>query len=152
MYKVVSCKDYVGGFDKAITYIHSKWGSPKNLPFYYDAAINAPIEKGKIPKFFVLLNGDEIIGCYGLIANDFISRHDLTPWLCSLFIEPEERGNRLSELLFEHAKTELKTSGYKRLYLTTDHDGFYEKFGWTRMEDGYDPSGEKTRIYQIDIG
>jgi hypothetical protein len=37
---------------------------------------------------------------------------------------------------------------FQSLYLTTDHDGLYEKFGWDRIEDAYDPSGYVTKVYR----
>ena len=42
---------------------------------------------------------------------------------------------------------EAALAGFSTLYLTTDHDGYYEKYGWTRIEDGYDRDGEPCRIY-----
>lgn len=41
--------------------------------------------------------------------------------------------------------------GYGALYLTTDHDGYYEKYGWSRMEDGYNLFGERSRIYWLEL-
>ena len=74
---------------------------------------------------------------------------DLLPWFACLFIEEDERGKRLSNKLFEHAKVEAKNAGFKTIYLTTDHAALYEKFGWEHMEDGYDLSGKKSRIYML---
>jgi len=73
------------------------------------------------------------------------------PWFSSLYIEAAHRGKRLSEMLFKHAKNELAESAYNNLYLTTDHNGLYEKFGWVRIADGYEPSGEITKIYKLAV-
>lgn len=79
----------------------------------------------------------------------FVKEHDLYPWLACVYVESSHRGKRLSELMFEHAKTEAATAGYKEVFLTTDHDNFYEKFGWARMEDGYGPDGQVSKIVRI---
>jgi N-acetylglutamate synthase-like GNAT family acetyltransferase len=96
-----------------------------------------------------MTDGKEIVGCYALIVNDFISRHDLLPWFACLFIEEPERGKRLSGRMFDHAKLEARGAGHDTIFLTTDHSELYEKFGWERIEDGYDLDGERTRIYKL---
>ena len=40
-----------------------------------------------------------------------------------------------------------KRMGHPRLYLATDHAGYYERYGWERMEDGNEISGKSTRRY-----
>ncbi|TCS40187.1 GNAT family N-acetyltransferase [Reinekea marinisedimentorum] len=153
MYRIVNVQEYQGGVEQGAQYIHSKWGNKTNLSFYLNAVAHAFLLENRIPKFFLLLHeaegSTEIAGCYGLIANDFISRHDLMPWFACLFIEKDHRGSRLSERMFSHAKQQAAAAGFAHLYLTTDHDGLYEKFGWQRLEDGFAPSGERTRIYRL---
>lgn len=149
MHKIINVQDYSGGLDTAVAYIHSKWGKPENYAFYYDA-IEHSSEPGKpLPRFYLLLKESEIVGCYALLTNDLISRQDLYPWLGCLFIEESERGQQLGALLLNHGVNEAGKLGYKTVYLTTDHDGYYEKYGWQRMEDGYDFYGNSSRIYQI---
>lgn len=143
--------EFQGGLTKAIDYIHTQWGTAQNYPYYVDAISHSDATATSIPQFYVLLCDQTIIGCYGLIINDFISRHDIYPWLCSLYIEPDYRGNRLSDMIFIHAREIVGSLGYEKLYLTTDHDGFYEKFGWQRMEDGYGINGDSCRIYYLSI-
>lgn len=148
MIEIINVHKYSGGLEKAARYIHSKWGCEENFPFYLDAIKHSFDSKASIPKFFLLMKNDKPIGCYGLIMNDFISRHDLFPWFCSLFIEPEERGHEYGKLLLEHAIEETAKLGFDHLYLTTNHDGYYEKYGFKRIEDGIDLEGKPTRIYE----
>ncbi len=151
MYQIINVKDYSGGLEKAARYIHGKWGNDTNYLFYRDAMANSSNSEQGLPRFYLLTKNNDIVGCYALIVNDFISRHDLMPWFACLFVEKDERGKKLSGLMFDHAIREAKKSGFATIYLTTDLDGFYEKFGWERIEDGYDIRGQITRIYKRSI-
>ena len=151
-YSILNVHDYPSGLEKAIHYIHSKWGNSGNYLFYQDAISHSSMEsENKLPKFYLMVKENRIVGCYGLIINDLISRHYLFPWFACLFIEAEERGKQLCRDLFEHAKIEVSKMGYDKMFLTTDHDGLYEKFGWKRIEDGYNIFGECGRIYEISV-
>ncbi len=119
-----------------------------SLNYYYDAIIHYSESGRTLPKFFLLLKDDSIIGCYALITNDLIRRHDLFPRFACLFIEERERGNSFGSLLMQHAELEAKRSGYSALYLSTSHEGYYEKYGWRRIEYGYESDGTRTRIYE----
>ena len=94
-----------------------------------------------------MMRDDKIIGSYGLIVNDFISRQDLWPWLCAVYIEENERGKALGSRLLEHGRMEAAKLGFPKIYLCTDHVGFYEKYGWQYIGQGYRLRGEDIRIY-----
>ncbi len=149
MYEIINVKDYTGGLYKAVAYIHSKWGRAENHAFYHDAIAHSSLPGKPLPRFYLLLKADEIVGCYALLTNDLISRQDLFPWLGCLFVEASERGNRLGAMMLEHGVREAGSLGYKTVYLTTDHKGYYEKYGWQRIENGYDFSGNISPIYMI---
>jgi GNAT superfamily N-acetyltransferase len=147
MTQIINVRDYCG-LEKSIEYIHGIWGSERNYLYYYDAIINSSLPGKPLPRFFILLKSDRIIGCSALITNDFISRHDLYPWLACLFVDEKERGQSYGRLLIEYALSEAKSIGFSTVYLTTDHDGYYEKYGWQRIEDGYDLfTCKPSRIY-----
>ena len=148
--KIISVRENPEYKDKMIQYFQNSWSEVS--PIIYEDCIKHSIEaKDALPQWYLLENNDEVIGCAGLITNDFISRMDLYPWICAIFINEKHRGNNYSKLLIEKAKEDSKKAGFKNLYLCTDHIGFYEKIGFKYIGQGYHPWEEESRIYQIDL-
>ena len=83
--KVVSVRDFPEYTDAAIRYFQSHWASGEAGRAVYDDCIRHSFSVSPLPQWYLLFDSDEIIGCAGLIPNDFISRMDLWPWVCALF-------------------------------------------------------------------
>ena len=131
--RIISIREHPGYKDLAIDYFQQHWKSV--WPIIYEDAISHAIDaKNDLPQWYLLEKEKKVIGCAGLITNDFISRGDLYPWLCALFIDEKERGNAYSSLLLDRAKSDSK------------------KFGFTYIGQGYHPWEEESRIYGIDLG
>ena len=146
--QILAVREHPEYLDRAVDYFASKWGVDRKG--YYDCISNSLTAESPLPRWYLMLKSGEIIGSYGLIVNDFISRQDLWPWLCALYVEESERGKALGSHLLAHGRVEAAKLGFKKLYLTTDHIGYYEKYGWRYIADGYGFSGDKGRIYEIE--
>ena len=80
--KIISVRENPTYKDIAINYFQSKW--PSVYPVLYEDSINHSIDSpNPLPQWYLLEKDNEIIGCAGLITNDFISRMDLYPWVCA---------------------------------------------------------------------
>ena len=103
---------------------------------------------GPVPRWFVAVDGQRIIGGLGVIENDFHDRKDLTPNVCAVFVEPEYGGQGIAGALLSFVCKEMKALGLDTLYLLTDHDSFYERYGWEFfcMAQG-DGEDEPSRMY-----
>lgn len=145
--KIISVKETPGYKDKAIDYISSKWSASRII--YDDCISHCLTSPSPIPQWYLLEKENEIIGCAGLVTNDFISRMDLYPWVCAVFIEEKHRGNAYGSLLLEQAKEDTRKAGFHSLYLCTDHIGLYEKYGFRYIGQGYHPWNEESRIYEF---
>lgn len=148
MPEIINVRHYSRGLEAAARYFNAAWPGI-DTAFYLDAMQHSYGENSPLPQFYLMLEDDRVIGCYGLAVNDFISRHDLYPWFVALYIDKDRRGRALGSLLLNHALGEAAALGFNTLYLTTDHDGYYEKYGWTRIEDGFERDGAPARIYAI---
>lgn len=145
--EIVSIKKSPEYKERAIKYFQNKWASPNSMKVYDDCIENCITTPNPLPQWYLLIDNDKIIGCAGLITNDFISRMDLYPWVCAVYIEKEYRGNAYGSLLLEQAKIDAKAGGFSHLYLCTEHTGYYEKYGFEHIGTGYHPWGDSSRIY-----
>ncbi|MEA4911693.1 MAG: GNAT family N-acetyltransferase [Oscillospiraceae bacterium] len=133
-----------------VDYFHDRFGNDKNRPLYADCLAHCTAA-APLPDWFLLLDGETPAGGCGLITNDFISRMDLWPWICALYVEPRYRGNACGALLLETAADAAKAAGFRAVYVCTDHTAYYERYGFHWIGEGYHPSGASSRIYQKDL-
>lgn len=146
--KIIGIRENKEYKENGIDYFSQNWYVDRRI--YDDCITNSIITNSPLPRWYLMLNEDIIIGSYGLITNDFISRQDLFPWLCALYIEKDYRGKQLGAKLLEHGRIEAAKFGYKKLYLCTDHNDYYEKYGWKYIANGFHPWGDKSKIYEIE--
>lgn len=149
---IVSVRENPALCDRAIAYFQKKWASESSMMVYEDCIRASLSSDTPLPEWYLLMNGDEILGCAGLISNDFISRMDLCPWLCALYIEEAHRGHAYASLLIERIRKDAAAKGYSKLYLCSDHVGFYEKYGFTHIAQGFHPWGETSGVFECDTG
>ncbi len=73
---------------------------------------------------------DNWIGTISLVRNSLAYRN-YNPWISSLYVKPEYRGNRLGILLLSHAESYAEIHGIKKVWLFTDLAvRLYESCGW----------------------
>lgn len=146
--QIINIREHPQWVENAAEYFSSRWNIDKQL--YLESMRDSVSTSSPIPRWYIMLRDDKIIGGYGLIENDFMVRTDLCPWLCALYVEPDERGKRFGESLLRHSRYEIKKLGYAKVYLNTDHVNYYEKYDWHYMGDFAHQSGEDARVYEAD--
>ncbi|WP_312355457.1 GNAT family N-acetyltransferase [Aminipila sp.] len=101
---IISVRENPEYMDTAIKYFQSKWANEESLMVYEDCIENSMRIASPLLQWYLLYDHERIIGCAGLITNDFISRMDLYPWVCALYIEEDYRGNHYGAILLDKAE------------------------------------------------
>ncbi len=84
---------------------------------------------------FVALKDGRVVGTASLDASDLPVRPNLTPWLASVFVDPEHRSKGIASQLVARVEQEARDRGVTRLHLhTTDRESFYAERGWAVLE------------------
>ncbi len=149
--EVVSLRARPDLLETFIRWFQQKWADQNSKMVYRDCMEHCVGSPSPLPQWYLLREEERILGGAGLIINDFISRGDLWPWLCALYIERDARGRGLGGRMIEHLCREAANLGFDRLYLCTDHVGYYERYGFSHMGTGYHPWGESSRIYEREL-
>lgn len=145
-YEIVSLRKHPDQLERFIAYFAKHWGKE---PLYRDCMTASLATDSPLPQWFLAVAGENTIaGGAGLITNDFISRMDLSPWLCALYVEEEFRRQGLAGQLILSAAECAGKLGFPALYCCTDHTGFYERYGFSFIGTGYHPWDETSRIYK----
>lgn len=102
---------------------------------------------GSDSRVLLLTDGDELISYCTFAEKDDIQPTDLTPWVGFVYTFPEHRGHRYAGILFDEVVRLAKEQQIAEVYLSTNHIGLYEKYGWEFFDMMYDMDGEPSRVY-----
>lgn len=117
-----------------------EWGNETNSQEEFNQKVNRKIEKilslldDKRYCKLILLEDDALIGFISMFPTDGDERQDLTPWYATMYVKKEYRGKGYSKILNDAILKEAKNRGFEKLYLKSDLENYYEKFGAKYME------------------
>ena len=98
-------------------------------------------------RVIIAVDGGKICGYCTVQKNDCIKNVPYTPYISFVFVGEEYRGNRLSQKLIEYAIEYLRFVGFEKVYLVSDHENLYEKYGFVVIDRKIAPWGEEEKIY-----
>lgn len=151
--KIYNIKDKPEYIRQVAFLTQQEWGSNCNSKEEFNDKVDKKVKKiinnlnnNNYCKL-ILLDGIELIGFISIFPTDGEERKDLTPWYATMYVKKEHRGNGYSKILNNAILKEAKDRNFKRIYLKTDLENYYEKFNAKYMEDLH--NGEK--LYYIDL-
>lgn len=145
-YHIMNLREKPQWKQKAAQWFHEKWNVPVDA--YLESIEESLNSENPVPQWYLAVQEEQIIGGIGVIENDFHDRKDLTPNVCAVYVEEEFRCRGIAGKMLETVCRDMKEKGIDTLYLITDHDSFYERYGWEFycMVQG-DGEEEMTRMY-----
>jgi len=102
-------------------------------------------------RIFMAVENNSIVGHCSLNEKDSVPDVEYTPYIQSIFVNEQFRGNRISEKLILHAMSYAKTLGFEKVYIVSDHKNFYEKYGFMKIDEKNDYRGESQGIFVHDL-
>lgn len=149
--QIYNLKDKIQYLDEVVELEHDEWG--KNPQDDRDNRIKN--KKKKIlnhldDKDFcklILISNDKLIGFISIFPQDSYEYLNLTPWYATMYVKEEYRGKGYSKILNDAILKEARMRGYKIIYLKTELNNYYEKFGAKFIENITD----KEKLLKFDL-
>ena len=99
-------------------------------------------------RVIIVLDGERICGFCTVSATDCIPDLTYTPYIGYVFVDEAYRGRRLSQQLIRYAMNYLRQQGFEEVYLISDHENLYEKYGFCVVDRQLAPWGSEEKIYR----
>lgn len=136
--EIVNLEDRLEFLDEVISLEHDEWASNKN----YMRKERIKEKKQRVIDSFsdkafcklLLIDNNELLGFISLFPKDAKEEPDLSPWFATIYVKSNCRGKGYSKLLADAIINEARNRGFKTLYLKTELDNYYEKFGAKYMK------------------
>ena len=96
----------------------------------------------------MLVDGQNLVSFCTLAKWDEIQPTKLTPWIGFVYTYPEYRGHHYAGMLLKYAESIAGIMGMEYVYISTDHNGLYEKYGYEFLEMAKTIYDEESKIYR----
>jgi GNAT superfamily N-acetyltransferase len=110
---------------------------------------NWEFEEWETP-FVAIVNG-QIVGMSTIMKSDYYPLPEIFPWISTLFVSEDYRGNRISGKLIDFANQYAKSIGFDKTYIPTEFIGLYEKYGYCYVKDIVNYGNGIDRLYVREI-
>lgn len=131
--EIFNLKDKLEYLDKVAGLEYNEWADNKEI----NKEKRIERKKKKICTMFteknfckiILVDNDKLIGFISIFSKDCEEEKELTPWYSTMHVKKEYRHHGYSRILNKTILKEAKNRKISVLYLKTNLENYYEKFG-----------------------
>lgn len=109
----------------------------ENCSWHAGASLGYKMRSNKFEDFecvFAAVENDKVVGFCTITKTDCIPNCLYTPWIGFVFVDEKYRGNRTSQKMIEKALKYAKTKDFKKVYISTQEENLYEKYGFVQID------------------
>lgn len=153
MLKIYNIKDKQEYIREVAELTQKEWGSKTNSIEEFNNKVDKKINKivlnldNKYYCKLILLDNEKLVGFISIFEFDTEERKDLYPWYATMYIKEEYRKKGYSKILNDAILEEARKRKFKKLYLKTTLENYYEKFGAKYIENL--ENGEKLYCFEL---
>jgi len=100
---------------------------------------------------FAAVSDGEIAGFCTFLETDYYPDNRYFPWISTVFVDEKYRGSRISGKMIEKVCEHAREHGFSRVYIPSDMTGFYEKYGFSKIDELVNYGGDTDNIFVKDI-
>ncbi len=100
---------------------------------------------------FAAMKDGQIIGYCTFLKTDYYPENRYWPWISSMFVGEGHRGQGICGRLIDAAIDYARAYGFRRVYIPSDMVGFYERYGFVRIDELTNYGGDTDHIFARDI-
>jgi len=151
--KIFNIKDKLEYIEEVAILTQNEWGKIKEGQAGFKEKVEYKIDKIKnslnLNNYckLILLDGEKLVGFISIFPTDGSEFNNLTPWYATMYVKKEYRGFGYSKVLNNAILKEAKNRGFDKIYLKSELNNYYEKFGAIYIADL--KNGEK--LYYIKL-
>ena len=102
-------------------------------------------------RVFAAVCGGEIVGYCTFLETDYYPENRYWPWISSIFVDEMFRGCRISRQMIDTVIDYAKEQGFGRVYIPSDMTGFYEQYGFEKIDELTNYGGDVDGIFAKNI-
>ncbi|MBQ8201936.1 MAG: GNAT family N-acetyltransferase [Clostridia bacterium] len=100
---------------------------------------------------FAAVKGEDIVGYCTFLQTDYYPENRYWPWISSIFVGEQHRGQGVCGHLIHAAIEYARTCGFTTVYIPSGMLGFYERYGFHKIDELTNYGGDTDSIFARDV-